>query len=571
MKRFRVATRAGNACTQGLSLAVQRRFLNSSIRPARLSKLFLPSGTISQSENEIETTTDLLLRAGYIRKSSAGIFSLLPLAMFVQQKITDIIHHNMQIIGGSEIVLPALLSPEAWKITGRWNNTELYKLKDSSKSDFLLAPTHEEEITSLVSHEISSFRQLPLRLYQIGKKYRDEKRPRGGMLRGREFFMMDLYTFDASQAAALKSYREVQEAYANIFDTIGIEYVVTDADAGSIGGDLSHEYHYVTSVGEDSLVRCNSCSYAANAEVALSYPSEEHKYDPDNVAVKYGITSDGTLLVMYHPTDRVINDNLIKREIPEYDLENRDPVETFKLNSDPMIQNMIRIFDERVPEQCSLPDLPVTVNIGNITTLKFPCVQVDLKTHPNEQCPKCEKGILNETRAVEVGHTFYLGTKYSDPLRFSFVDESNERSIVEMGCFGIGVSRLLSVIAEVTRDEHGLRWPAAVCPYEAVIVPKPNSKEVEDASIKLLEELHGHSCEVVIDDRVGKSFGWKLGDAKFLGFPINIVIGNKFLKSKKVDIEVRRTGKHIEADIEEAALIISEILKYERKQKWTTH
>ncbi|KAK9331508.1 hypothetical protein V1520DRAFT_337473 [Lipomyces starkeyi] len=541
-----------------------RPFTHATISHPRLSKFFLPSGSVASAAGERESTTDLLIRAGFIRKSSAGIYSLLPLGIFVQRKLAAIIHRNMYMAGASEVSLPSLLSPAAWKTTGRWENTELYKLKDSSDSEFCLAPTHEEEITSLVSREITSFRQLPLRLYQIGRKYRDEMRPRGGMLRGREFVMMDLYTFDTTTETALSTYEEIRVAYRSIFDTIGIKYAVSEADSGSIGGDLSHEFHYITPVGEDTLITCDSCDYTANVEVAVSYPSGKHVYDPDKVAVKYGLTTDSTLLVIYYPPDRVVNENLIKKELPTYDRSVRNPVSEFTRNGDPMLQRIIRIFDERVSEKSSLPDLPVSINIGNITTIRFPCVEVAPQSHPKELCPHCEDGALLASRAVEVGHTFYLSTKYSAALKAHFTAEDGAKKPIEMGCYGIGVSRIISAVAEVTRDYYGLSWPVAICPFEVVIVTKPKSDKIYDLAIKLYQDLRKTGCEAVIDDRDDKSFGWKLSDSKFLGFPVSVVVGNNYLKDGRVDVECRRTGQSTICSPEQVADTVAFILQIEK-------
>ncbi|KAK9234866.1 hypothetical protein V1525DRAFT_382610 [Lipomyces kononenkoae] len=547
-----------------VSKSNRRQLTHATISHPRLSKFFLPSGGVAPASSERESTTDLLIRAGFIRKSSAGIYSLLPLGIFVQRKLAALIHRNMYMAGASEISLPSLLSPNAWIATGRWANTELYKLKDSSDSEFCLAPTHEEEITSLVSREVNSFRQLPLRLYQIGRKYRDERRPRGGMLRGREFLMMDLYSFDTTTEAALATYEEIKLAYRSIFDTLGIKYAVSEADSGSIGGDLSHEFHYITPVGEDTLITCDSCDYTANVEVAMSYPPEDYVVDPSNVAVKYGLTTDNTLLVIYYPPDRVVNDILIKRELPNYDPSVGNPVIEFTRNGDPMVQRIIRIFDERVSEKSSLPDLPVSVNIGNITTLRFPCVEVALQSHPNETCPRCMDGTLGASRAVEVGHTFYLSTKYSSILKAQYTAEDGTKKSVEMGCYGIGVSRIISAVAEITRDHKGLSWPVAICPFEVVLVTKPRTERIDDLAIKLYQDLRKAGCEAVIDDRDDKSFGWKLSDSKFLGFPVSVVIGNKYLTDGRVDVECRRTGHSTSCSPEQVADIVASILQTEK-------
>ncbi|KAK9477023.1 hypothetical protein V1514DRAFT_369120 [Lipomyces japonicus] len=536
--------------------------------PSRFSKLFYPSVSVTAEQKQNESTTDLLARAGFIRKSSAGVYSLLPLGIAVQRKIESIIHTNILRINGNEVNLPSLLPVTAWEKTGRSHNTELYKLQDSGDSDFLLAPTHEEEVTLLVSNDIVSGKSLPLKLYQIGKKYRDEKRPRGGLLRGREFTMFDMYSFDSSKKDALQAYSEARSAYKNIFDQIGVHYEICEADSGDIGGDLSHEYHYITPVGEDKLIKCDSCSYMANVEVASSYPPDDFNGDPDNVAVTYGLTSDGSLIVIYHPSDRKVNLNLVKAELPLFDSSVKDPIATF-LNhkDDTMTQRIIRVYDERVPERSSLPDLPVNVNIANITTLRFPCVLVSPSEH-DEKCSNCDHGTLIEARAVEIGHTFYLGAKYSIPLDAKVVNKEQKEVPIEMGCYGIGVSRLVAAIAEITSDSSGLSWPISVCPAEVVIVTKPKSEEADGVAVKLSQQLRDKGYHTIIDDRIDKSFGWKVADSKLVGFPISIVIGTGYFKNGKIDVVVRRTKQTVQSNIEDAPDLVSDLIVSESKHVW---
>ncbi|PKK74428.1 class II aaRS and biotin synthetase [Rhizophagus irregularis] len=374
------------------------------------------------------------------------MYSLLPLALRSLDKIERIIDFEMTSIGAQKLSLSILLSASTWKQTGRWKSagSELFRLKDRKGSEYCLAPTHEEEITQLVGHEIASYRQLPLRLYQIGKKYRDEMRPRYGLLRGREFIMKDLYTFDTSEEAALRTYEEVLIAYKNIFNKIGVPFVIADADSGNIGGTKSHEFHFLSQVGEDMILTCSNCGYSANEERA------------------YG---DGC------------------------------PI-------------------------CSMSSV----------------------SHNNP---------LIGHNAIEVGHTFLLGTKYSEPLKATFAPETpqnmGELRPIQMGCYGIGISRMLAAIIESSYDEHGIIWPSSVAPYRVCIIPNSDEPLIQQATRNLFDLLtsisHELNGEVLIDDRTNLSLGYRIKDSELVGYPWMMILGKRFLESGRVEIHERRTRK----------------------------
>ncbi|KAK9473112.1 uncharacterized protein V1510DRAFT_415142 [Dipodascopsis tothii] len=556
-------------------LASACRLLSTGPEAVRLSKLFVPSGTVSSRQGKPETTTELLVRAGYMRQSSAGVFQMLPLGLRVERKITEIIHRHMQQAGASEVALPSLLTAAAWKETGRWANKEMYKLKDSGGGEFCLGPTHEEEITTLVAHEVSSWKQLPLRLYQIGRKFRDELRPRGGLLRGREFTMMDLYSFDRTAEDALATYEVVRRAYDGALGEIGVDYVVCEADGGDIGGSVTHEYHYVTDAGEDALLRCDSCGYAANSEVALSYPPADYAPAFKEAAVKYGVSRDrDTLIVAYYPPDRKLSPTLLKQLAPDWDpaVADKDVVAALQSTGDAMTKSVLRLFDARVTTTVDLPDMPVATQRSNTTTVMDAClVEADPASH-GDMCGSCDDGALTSTRAVEVGHTFYLGTKYSKPLAASYTPRNGAARVpIEMGCYGIGVSRLIAAVAEKTRDAKGLAWPAAIAPFSVVVVTRPgaDSADIERAAVRLCQQLRDRGIDAIVDDRADKSFGWKLGDARYLGFPVCVVVGNKFVADGVLDVEVRRTGAaHAAPSVDAATDLVCDVLRAEHAHVW---
>ncbi|CAG8527983.1 14724_t:CDS:2 [Cetraspora pellucida] len=444
-----------------------------------LSKVFLPvtndhiaPETIKDKREESTTENNvaakgkghqLMIRAGLIRQSSSGVYSLLPFALRSLEKIEKIIDQEMRNIGAQKLSLPVLLSANMWKKTGRWNTTgsELFKLKDRKASDFCLAPTHEEEITQLIASDVFSYRQLPLRLYQTGKKFRDEMRPRAGLLRGREFIMKDLYTFDVTEEAALKTYEEVNEAYKKIFTRIGLPFVIAEADTGNIGGTKSHEFHFLSPAGEDLILSCIRCGYTSNEECVHKI----HNRDIHNVKVNDGCP------VCY------------KNSITSHD----------------------------------------SVNF-----------------HP-----------LTSNRAIEVGHTFLLGTKYSEPLKATFAPENprykGELLSIQMGCYGIGISRIIAAVVESSHDSKGIIWPSSIAPYRVCIIPSGDEPEITKKTRSLYDfltsECDGLNEEVLIDDRMNLSFGYRMKDAELLGYPWLMIIGKKFLESEKIEIHERHNNQ----------------------------
>lgn len=574
----------------------------------KLSQLLIP---VLSNDNSSE---DILVKHGYIKQVSSGIYHLLPLGQMVLRNIETIIRKYMVAVGGAELALSTFSNPKLWEQTGRINNAELFQLNDesaavdsssqtNSKPNWILAPTHEEEITALVASSISSsYRKLPLRLFQITRKYRKEKRPRGGLLRGKEFLMKDMYSFDATKEEALQAYEDFQWAYNKIFSELKVPFVVAEADTGSIGGTLSHEYHYLADIGEDEVATCTECKYTANVEKAVARPPEteeeivnkediEKAKEQPEAKVEYYLSDDKeTLVAAYYPASRVFNPLHLALELPEdvlpSDLETcvkgESALETFvsnaKENNDPelLMRRVIRVMDSRINKFTPLPEFPFKLNRSTTTTL----VDVPIVMAQNgDLCPSCESPSLKVSKAIEVGHTFYLGTKYSEPLKALIYPQTESKGKstqlvpIEMGCYGIGVSRVLASIAYINSDVDGLSWPANIAPYHAVIV----SKDPKNVGAKIVSSLREEGgINAVLDDTFteSKGFGLALRNARSLGFPATIVVGNNFEKTGKVEIQPRNMtvaelknarleGKshHLEATLEELPSKLKNLLE----------
>lgn len=485
-------------------------------------------------------------------QAHSGVFHLLPLGLRVQNKLESLIDKHMSSIGASKVSLSHISTEELWKQTGRYSsNSELLRINDRRESGFLLAPTHEEEITSLVANMVHSYKDLPLRLYQTGRKYRDEKRPRQGLLRAKEFMMKDLYTFDSSHETALETYEDVRQAYTNLFDELKLPYLVADADSGNMGGKLSHEYHFVSPKGEDNVWSCDSCGYVANEElVDKSAPQT----DLDNITapeehspplVFTGITMDRKTAVrifIARPSDMpaeaqpswdsissFVNLHAVKRVYPDLDTG----IEAATLSKLlPTIQSHKTLYS---PSLGHLQKTTSHTDASDTSTAKEANISL---TRPGDACPRCFTGALAVQKAIEVGHTFHLGTRYSDPLSaLVAVPHAAQKEAIHMGCHGIGVSRLIGAIASLLADSAGLNWPRAIAPFEAIVVTTPKVPDEDVAGV--YDELKG--IDTVLDDREGKNLGWKLRDADLIGYPVVVVLG-KVWKEGKVEVQCRRLG-----------------------------
>ncbi|KAI5853086.1 prolyl-tRNA synthetase-like protein [Morchella snyderi] len=572
------------------SLALARLFTTD--HRNRLTTFFAPSGGIAASAYGVkEDTHSLLMRTGYLRQAHAGVFHYLPLGQRVHEKLERLIDKHMRSIGASKLALSAISSEKLWAKTGRLEKggAELFRIKDRKNARLLLSPTHEEEITTLVSSLVSSHKHLPLRLYQTTRKFRDERRPRAGLLRGREFTMKDLYTFDATPEAALETYAAVQGAYRNLFDELKLPYLVAEADSGTIGGTLSHEYHYPSLSGEDTVFSCNECSYSANAEAARTRTPAPHPAleEPGNIAVFHGVSTDrATLINVFYPRDapaglpNEVNVAVVRGLVPTLDagVGSAEALDMWRVcfreysgdggggGADAgSYSQIVNLFDTRLPhsvteasfsnhsDQPLFREFVADKRIPTTAVTRAPATGEPLnllKLKEGEGCPACATGVLVGTGAVELGHTFHLGTRYSTPLRAVVTGADGAQVPMEMGCHGIGVSRMISAVAEGYRDDAGLCWPRVAAPFEVVVVAKDEAAVAAGGDAEgVYDGLAGAGLDVLLDDRE-KDFVWCMKDAELVGYPVCVVLGRGW-KDGRVEVQVRSGRRRLEVGVAE--------------------
>ncbi|CAD6438924.1 788459a3-d06b-4008-bd52-b88fc271134b [Sclerotinia trifoliorum] len=606
--------------SQLLKLPYSRNHSNISSKTddrARLSKYWIPTGGIAASVDEDSHAK--LIRGGFLRQAHTGIFHMLPLGRRVQDKLEALIDKHMSTLGASKLALSSLSSEELWAKSGRLDaSSELFRLKDRKEAGYLLAPTHEEEITELVSNSVQSYRELPVRLYQITRKYRDELRPRQGLLRSREFVMKDLYTFDYNSSSALSTYEDVRKAYQNLFNELKIPYLVAEADSGDIGGDLSHEFHFPTKIGEDNIINCTECKYVANEELAETGKLKVDEIDDfdvhiQNTSVVAGFSRDGSTLIatwFYSKNGEgyELNIRSIKSVIPEYDpsrkieypellrLINRENVTGNKLlgkSHQPSINRVVHLIDGRVPSQMSkaiVKERFSAVAKANSKTWDDWLSKVDdtsfifqdpstgeslnlRRIMEGDICPKCQEPTLKVEKAIELGHTFHLGTRYSKPMEATvnvpcnLVENKSEeitallgengqvRVPMEMGCHGIGVTRMIGAVAETLVDGKGLNWPRVMSPFEIVVIPGKGSDE---GALQIFDTFSTAAMDPVIDDR-GVSIAWKLRDADLIGYPVIVVLGRKW-KEGLCEVQCRRLDVMENVKIEDLKDFVGKLL-----------
>ncbi|QLG71411.1 hypothetical protein HG535_0B04530 [Zygotorulaspora mrakii] len=529
--------------------------------------LFQPNA-LTKETLKSHPTHDLLQTLGFVRQSQSGLVQWLPLGLRSLRKVEDIIRYRMNTDGDALEVSLSSLSPKLlWEQTGRWSNKELFKLKDAKKAEHCLTATCEEDITSLMGNFITSHKDMPVLVYQISRKYRDELRPRGGLLRGREFLMKDAYSFVSSKEEAIKMFERVNDVYDKIFGDLRIPFVSAWADSGSIGGDLSKEYHYMHESGEDTLLKCSNCGAISNVEKAESYPIKEGEYFGD-VSVKYSLSADRkTLLCFYYPRNRELNWNLALEAV-DHDMDsvfnmkrNEEILQIFKQeNEDIMLTRVLRIMDCRLNSRSNFPDFPLNQylknNFGQIDDVSI------VQAQENEICGSCHEGHLSGMKTIEVGHTFYLGTKYSEPLHATFVGKDNQRGIpIEMGCYGIGVSRLIGAIGELTRDDNGFKWPTSVAPYLLSLCISPHMKNEQEIISLLQCQFKGTNLSGEIMHSFSKKLGLgaRIRLSHAIGIPLCLIVGPK--NWPLVEIELR--GALIGTDWEKEFLDLKEKYRWE--------
>lgn len=568
----------------------------------RASQLLAPTLRETPAEAEV-ISHQLLLRAGFIRKAAAGVYTYLPLAQRVLHKIMQIVREEMNRAGGQEITMPIIQPAELWLESGRWHvyGDELFRLKDRHGREFALGPTHEEIITDLVRNEVHSYKQLPLLLYQIANKYRDERRPRFGLMRGREFIMKDLYSFDKDEVGMQISYQKMYDAYTRIFTRLGLKFRPVEADAGAIGGSSTHEFMVIADAGEATIVYCDTCTYAANVEKAESrlIVSEKQEAQPlekiatpeqktiDEVAAFLGIAPEQTIKTLIYHTEKGLVAAVLRgdRQVNEIKLQNLVDTLQLHLASDEEVVEKIGVAPGSIgpvgikgkvwqviadPEVVQQNNLVCGANedgyhLKNVNYDRDFAVDLvaDIRmVEAGEHCPRCEEGKLLTAKGIEVGQVFQLGTKYSKALNAVFLDENGKQKEMVMGCYGIGITRTMAAAIEQNHDEHGIIWPLAIAPYHVVVIPvSEKDQQQREAAEKIYSQLTQLGIETVIDDRVERA-GVKFKDADLIGYPYRLTVG-KTLAEGKVELKERRTGNTRVLDVEEAAQVIANLVKEE--------
>lgn len=557
----------------------------------RQSEFYAPTLKENPAEAEVQSHR-LLIRAGYIRKVAAGVYTFLPLGKRSLFKIENIIREEMNRFGAQEILMPALQPKELWEKTGRWDayGPMMMKLKDRKGRDFALGPTHEELITTLVSLDVRSYKELPLNLYQIQPKFRDEPRPRFGLIRAREFLMKDAYSFDADENGMKESYEKMRKAYHNIFTRLGLNFKAVKAHTGLIGGSESEEFMALADIGEDSIFLCPKCGYAANRELATSkfsysWPDGEEELEKVHTPGKKSVAevsrflsvSPSTLVktMIYRtdkgfvaaviPGDREAVETKIQTALGLNEIELLAP-EDFESLGVPfgfagpvglknILPNCTVVIDERIT------DMKNAVTGANEKDYHLKGVaygrdfQADVvadiaEAKDGDSCPLCSDS-LKEEKAIEVGHIFQLGTKYSEALEAYFLNEKGERKPFFMGCYGIGVSRILSAAVEQNCDEKGMFLPLPMAPFEAhLLLLNPNDEELKGAAESIYKNLNENGFEVLYDDRNEATPGIKFSDADLIGIPVQLIIGKKYKEERKVEIKIRATGERLQVETE---------------------
>ncbi|AGF72736.1 proline--tRNA ligase [Corynebacterium halotolerans] len=581
----------------------------------RLSSLFLRTLREDPADAEVPSHK-LLVRAGFIRRAAPGVYSWLPLGLRTLRKIEDVVREEMTAIGGQELLFPALLPREPYETTGRWTEygDDLFRLKDRRDVDMLLGPTHEEMFTSTVKDMYSSYKDFPVTLFQIQTKYRDEARPRAGILRGREFVMKDSYSFDMSDAGLDESYAQHRAAYQRVFDRLGIEYVICQATSGAMGGSASEEFLAVSPTGEDTFVRSTDGSYAANVEAVVTQPGVEKPIEGQPEAVEHdtpdaetietlvdwansaGVTVDGRavtaadtlkcivakvtgpgaeepeLLGVLVPGDREVDMKRLEASLEPAAVELASDEDFAKssflvkgyVGPRGLAANGVRVLaDPRVVSGTSWitgADAKNRHVVGLVAGRDFtPDGHIEAaEVREGDPAPEGQ-GSLTLARGIEIGHIFQLGRKYTEAFDVQILDENGKRAVPTMGSYGIGVSRLMAVLAEQNHDDKGLNWPVEVAPYQVHVAVANKDAAAMEAGDKLVNELDAVGIEVLFDDRPKVSPGVKFKDAELLGVPFAAILGRSFADGI---IELRiRGGETLEVPADEIVARLKELVR----------
>lgn len=567
------------------------------------TKLYAPTLREVPSDADV-VSQQLMLRAGFMRKTANGLYSFLPLGWRSIKKIEAIVREEMDRASAQEIMMPILQPAEIWKESGRWNayGAEMMRINDRHDNEFCLGPTHEEMITTLVKNEINSYRQLPVNLYQIQSKFRDERRPRYGLMRSREFIMKDAYSFDVDEAGLDESYKSMYDAYTRIFTRCGLTFRPVEADSGAIGGSGTHEFMAIAEAGEADIVYCTKCDYAANIEIGkpgIMKQEEEALQElsvvdtpnastieavaemlnlPLHKTIKAVVFSiDGKVVLAIVRGDHEVNEVAVQHAVlGSVEPEMATPEELEKVGltagfSSPVglkqTEEFAIVVDESVMESYNVcggankKDAHY-VNINpkrdfNVDDIIIAPIRL---ITDDDVCPTCG-GALEHAKGIEVGQVFKLGTKYSEALQATFLDQNGRPNPMIMGCYGIGVSRTLAAAIEQYHDENGIIWPRSIAPFEAVIVPiNAKDEALMSTSQTIYSALQNAGVDVLLDDRKDRA-GVKFKDADLIGYPLRITVSKNTLENNEVEIQIRKSGEAITCAIDSVATKVTELLQ----------
>ena len=567
------------------------------------TKLYAPTLREVPSDADV-VSQQLMLRAGFMRKTANGLYSFLPLGWRSIKKIEAIVREEMDRASAQEIMMPILQPAEIWKESGRWNayGAEMMRINDRHDNEFCLGPTHEEMITTLVKNEINSYRQLPVNLYQIQSKFRDERRPRYGLMRSREFIMKDAYSFDVDEAGLEESYKSMYDAYTRIFNRCGLTFRPVEADSGAIGGSGTHEFMAIAEAGEADIVYCTKCDYAANIEIGkpgIMKQEEEALQElsvvdtpnastieavadmlnlPLHKTIKAVVFSiDGKVVLAIVRGDHEVNEVAVQHAVlgsVEPEMATPEELEKVGLTAGfispvglQQTEEFAIVVDESVMETYNVcggankKDAHY-VNINpkrdfNVDDIIVAPIRLITK---DDVCPKCG-GSLEHAKGIEVGQVFKLGTKYSEALQATFLDQNGRPNPMIMGCYGIGVSRTLAAAIEQYHDENGIIWPRSIAPFEAVIVPiNAKDEALMSTSQTIYTSLQEAGVDVLLDDRKDRA-GVKFKDADLIGYPLRITVSKNTLENNEVEIQIRKTGEALPCAIDSVATKVKELLQ----------
>ncbi|MBW2609201.1 MAG: proline--tRNA ligase [Deltaproteobacteria bacterium] len=565
----------------------------------RYSNYFIPTLKETPAEAEI-VSHRLMLRAGLIRKLASGIYTYLPAGLKSLKKVENIIREEMNRSGAIEILMPAVQPSELWEESGRWDyyGRELFRFKDRHNRDSCLGPTHEEVITDLVRREIHSYKQMPVNLYQIQNKFRDEIRPRFGIMRCREFLMKDAYSFDADEAGADRSYEIMFKTYNNIFRRCGLKFKAAEADTGSIGGSFSHEFMVLADTGEDYIVSCLNCDHAANLEKAEVRRTDDEagsvnekemgpleevetpdmksvekvtaflSISPDQLVKTLILKANEEVVAALIRGDHELNEIKLKNMLGAEQLELADPQLVAEATGAPIGFAGPHGLTMKIIADYAIKGMKDFVTGGNKKDLHLRNVNTERDFHvdtfgdlrvamPGDSCPRCG-GEIRFGKGIEVGHVFKLGTKYSETMGAVFLDKHGKEKPIVMGCYGIGVGRTVAAAIEQNHDKDGIIFPITIAPFEVVILPlQMNEKEVIDAAENIYREMSEKGLDILLDDRDLRA-GFKFKDADLLGTPLRITIGTRHLKNGQIEMKARSEEESTLISLQDAPALIME-------------